>query len=180
MVMVTVAATILRESRKLHYPDYKHAFSYELLKDFEEGRLDGFDTETMRGLVYGYTYTEDYAKGIIPKSFSMDYWAAKKVGLFDNYPQEQLLFDAISSTGEGLSQEDAVCVICVKHEYEYINREWDLKIKSQKLLRDEKIDCIEFEEDQMIEKLYFDIGRWFERHQHLPEGKESRKFHALI
>lgn len=68
----------------------------------------------------------------------MDYWASKRVGLFDNYPQEQLLFDAISSTGEGLSQDDAICVICVQHEYEYIKSEWPLKIKGQKPFHDKK------------------------------------------
>lgn len=26
-----------------------------------------------------------------------------------------------------------------------------------------KIDCIEFEKEQTIDKLYFDINRWFER-----------------
>lgn len=149
--------------RKLNYPDHEHTFSYELLKAFEEGRLNGFDMETMRGLIYGYTFTEDYAKGIIPDAFSMDYWASKKAGLFDNYSQEQLLFDAISSTGEGLSKEDAICVICIQHECENIMREWPLKIKGQKLLLDRNIDCIEFEEGQMIDKLYFDINRWFER-----------------
>lgn len=169
MAMVTMVTTITKDSRKLNYLDYQHTFSYELLKDFEEGRLDGFDLETMRGLVYGYTFTEDYAKGVIPNAFSMNYWASKRAGLFDNYPQEQLLFDAISSTGEGLSQEDAICVICVKHEYEYISREWGLKIKSQKFLRDKMIDCIEFEEGQMIDELYFDISRWFER-----EKREAR------
>lgn len=149
--------------KKLNYPDHKNAFSPKLLKDFAEGRLDGFDMETMRGLVYGYTFTEDYTKGIIPDALSMDYWASKKQGLFGNCPQEQLLFDAISSTGEGLSQEDAICVICVKQEYEYLKREWPLKIKGQKLLLDKNIDCVEFEEGQMIDKLYFDINRWFER-----------------
>lgn len=158
-----MVTTISKGSRKPNYPDYEHAFSYELLKDFEEGRLDGFDMETMRGLVYGYTFTEDYTKGIIPDALSMDYWASKKQGLFGNCPQEQLLFDVISSTGEGLSQKDAICVIYIKHEYEYLKREWPLKIKGQKLLLDKNIDCVEFEEGQMIDKLYFDINRWFER-----------------
>ena len=158
-----MVTTISEDSRKLNYLNYENAFSYELLKGFEGGRLDGFDMETMRGLIYGYTFTKDYAKGIIPDALSMDYWASKREGLFDNYPQEQLLFDAISSTGEGLSREDAICVICVKHEYEYISREWGFKIKSQKLIRDKMIDCIEFEEGQMIDKLYFDISRWFKR-----------------
>lgn len=169
LVMDPMVTTILKDSRKPNYPDHEHSFSYELLKAFEEGRLENFDMETMRGLVYGYTFTEDYAKGIIPDAFSMDYWASKKQGLFDNCPQEQLLFDVISSTGEGLSQKDAICVICVKHEYEYINREWGLKIKSQNFLRDKMIDCIELEEGQMIDKLYFDISRWFEREKCLKQ-----------
>ena len=161
--MDPMVTTISKDSRKPNYPDYEHAFSYELLKDFEEGRLDGFDMETMRGLVYGYTFTEDYTKGIIPDALSMDYWASKKQGLFGNCPQERLLFDVISSTGEGLSQKDAICVIYIKHEYEYLKREWPLKIKGQKLLLDKNIDCVEFEEGQMIDKLYFDINRRFER-----------------
>ena len=41
--------------KKVNYQEYEHSFSYDLLKDFEEGRLDGFDMETMRGLIYGYT-----------------------------------------------------------------------------------------------------------------------------
>ena len=153
----------IKYPKKLNYADYDNAFNPKLLKAFEEGRIHGFDLETMRGMIYGYTFTEDYAKGIIPDALSMDYWASKKQGLFGNCPQEQLLFDAISSTGEGLSQEDAICVICVMHEYEYIKREWPLKIKGQKLLLDKNIDCVEFEEGQMIDKLYFDISRWFER-----------------
>lgn len=144
--------------QKLNYLDYEHSFSSELLKSFEESRLNGFDIETMRGLIYGYTFTEDYAKGVIPKSFSMDYWASRH-----DCAQEQLIFDTISSTGNGLSQENAICVICVWQEYEYISREWALKIKSQKLLLDKNIDCIEFEKLPMVEKLYFDISRWFER-----------------
>lgn len=163
LVMDPMVTTISEDSRKPNYSNYEHSFNLDLLKDFEEGCLDGFDMETMRGLVYGYTFTDDYAKGFIPNAFSMDYWASKKVGVFENCPQEQLLFDAIISTGEGLSQEDAICVICVQHEYEYIKREWGLEIKGQTLLRDKMIDCIEFEEGQMIDKLYFDISRWLER-----------------
>lgn len=144
---------------KIDYLEYEHAFSYELLKDFEEGRLEGFDIEIMRGLIYGYTFTEDYAKGIIPKSFSMDYWASKH-----KCPQEQLILDAISSTGDGLSRETAICVISVWQEYEYIDREWGLNMTRQKLLWGKNIvDCIECEESSIIEKLYFDISCWFER-----------------
>ena len=55
---------------KINYSDYEHSFNHEVLKDFEEGRLDEFDVETMRGLIYGYAFTEDYAKGIIPDAFN--------------------------------------------------------------------------------------------------------------
>ncbi len=144
--------------QKLNYLDYEHSFSPKLLNDFEEGRLDGFDIETMRGLIYGYTFTEDYAKGIIPDAFSMDFWASKH-----GCPQEQLIFDAIDSTGDGTSQKNAICVISVRHEYEYISRRLSLRIKGQKLILDKMIDCIEFEKIEMAEKLYFDISRWFER-----------------
>ena len=52
------ASHLLGENcRKMNYSEYEHSFSYELLKDFEEGRIDGFDTETMRDLIYGYTFT---------------------------------------------------------------------------------------------------------------------------
>ena len=30
-------------SRQLNFQEYEHSFNYELLQDFEEGRLDGFD-----------------------------------------------------------------------------------------------------------------------------------------
>lgn len=147
--------------QKLNYLDYEHSFSPKLLNDFEEGQLDGFDTEAMRGLIYGYTFTEDYAKGVIPKSFSMDYWASKH-----GYPQEQLIFDAINSTGDGSSPENAICVISVRHEYEYISRRLSLRIKGQKLILDKNIDCIEFEKIETVEKLYFNTSRWFERVKH--------------
>ncbi|MBR5080833.1 MAG: DUF4919 domain-containing protein [Bacteroidales bacterium] len=147
--------------QKLNYLDYEHSFSPKLLNDFEEGQLDGFDTEAMRGLIYGYTFTEDYAKGVIPKSFSMDYWASKH-----GCPQEQFIFDAINSTGNGSSLENAICVISVRHEYEYISRRLSLRIKGQKLILDKNIDCIEFEKIETVEKLYFNISRWFERVKH--------------
>ena len=60
--------------KKVNYQDYENAFNNYWLKKFVEGQLRDFDTETMRGLVYGYTFTEDYAKGIIPDVLSAEYW----------------------------------------------------------------------------------------------------------
>ena len=60
--------------KKVNYQDYEHAFNSYWLKEFVEGQLRYFDTEKMRGLIYGYTFTEDYAKGIIPDALSAEYW----------------------------------------------------------------------------------------------------------
>ena len=159
--------------RKVNFPEYEHSFSYNLLKDFEEGRLDGFDMETMRGLIYGYTFTEDYAKGVIPESFSMDYWAYKKdvpnrekykhlVFLpFCKCAQEQLICDAINNTGEGMSIDKPFYVICVEHEYEFLRRAWPMKIIRQRLLPG-NIDCFDLEEEDNTESIYFDVSRWLE------------------
>lgn len=157
--------------KKVNYQEYEHSFSYDLLKDFEEGRLDGFDMETMRGLIYGYTFTKEYAMGIIPEAFSMEYWANKKdvpirekyehLNLFCTCAQEQLICDAINSTGEGLSKNKPFCVICVEQEYEFLKRAWPMKIIRQSLLPG-NIDCFDLEGDYSQE-IYFDISRWFER-----------------
>ena len=162
--------------QKVNFTNYQHAFSYELLKDFEEGSLDAFDMETMRGLIYGYTFTKEYAIGIIPEAFSMEYWANKKdvpnrekyehLNLFCTCAQEQLICDAINSTGEGLSRNKPICVICVQHEYEFLRRAWPMKIIQQRLLPG-NIDCIDLEEvykgDIQKESIYFDISCWFDR-----------------
>ena len=70
--------------KKLNYQDYEHAFNSYWLNKFVEGQLRDFDTETMRGLVYGYTFTEDYAKGIIPDVLSVNYWKQKNKGRLSN------------------------------------------------------------------------------------------------
>lgn len=112
--MDPMVTTISKDSRKPNYPDYEHAFSYELLKDFEEGRLDGFDMETMRGLVYGYTFTEDYTKGIIPDALSMDYWASKKQGLFGNLPTRTATLRCHQQHRRGV--EPKRCLLCDIHQ----------------------------------------------------------------
>lgn len=167
-------AKITQYPKKLNFAEYEHSFSYELLKDFEEGRFDGFDTETMRGLIYGYTFTDDYAKGVVPETFSMEYWASKKdVPNRGNYntidfncAQEQLIYDAINSTGLGLDKDDPICVICVGHEYEILKKAWPMtKIKKQRLLSG-NIDCFDLEVNifrKWEETIYFDINRWFEK-----------------
>ena len=168
--------------RKVKYYKYVQGFSDDLLKKFEEGwrKLNGFDTETMRGLIYGYTFTEDYAKGIIPDSLSMDYWRGKdtnsnylrpnkniverisSLSLNEVIGRRGLIRDAIESTGDG-TIDHPYCVICVEHEYEILKcLSRDITIKRQSLLPG-YIDCIECEEYGVSHVEYFDISRWFER-----------------
>jgi hypothetical protein len=163
--------------KKLNYQDYEHAFNSYWLKKFVEGQLRDFDTETMRGLVYGYTFTEDYAKGIIPDELSVDYWKQKNKGVFSGFQrltcaqlslseylgQELLICEAIESTGKG-TLDDPYCVICVGHEYEFLRTYRPaMRVVSQRLLPGH-IDCLELEGlGGYTETLYFDISRWFER-----------------
>ncbi|MCR4857049.1 MAG: DUF4919 domain-containing protein [Bacteroidales bacterium] len=145
-------------SRKVNYEDYEHAFSSDLLKDFEEGRLLDFDTEKMRGLIYGYTFTEDYKKGIIPDALSMEYWSQKD----DCVEQELLILDALMSTGDG-TQDNPFFVVCVGQEYELLKSILPgSKMKGQRLLLGH-IDCIDIEILGQPQSVYFDISRWFER-----------------
>ena len=144
--------------KKINFQEYEHAFSCDLLKDFEEGRLDGIDTENMRGLIYGYTFTEDYKKGIIPDAFSMDYWSQKD----DYIEQELLILDAMMSTGDG-TQDNPFSVICVGQEYELLRRICPgSKMKGQRLLPGH-IDCMDIEKFGQPQSVYFDMSCWFER-----------------
>ena len=146
--------------KKVNYEAYEHAFSCERLKDFEEGRLHGINTETMRGLIYGYTFTEDYKKGLIPDALSMEYWSEKDDGL----EQELLILDALMSTGDG-TQDNPFSVICVGQEYELLRSiRPGSRIKEQRLLPGH-IDRIDIEKLGQTQSVYFDISRWFERNK---------------
>lgn len=168
--------------KKVNYETYEHSFSYDLLKDFEEGRLRDFDTEKKRGLIYGYTFTEDYKKGYIPDALSMDYWKEKDKDRFANVSknilhdafsalslseylgQEQLILDALMSTGDG-TQENPFSVICVGQEYELLRRICPFsRMQGQRLLPGH-IDCIDIEDFGQTQSMYFDISRWFERNK---------------
>ena len=166
--------------QKVNYSEYERSFSDDILKSFVEDRLyslNDFDREKMRGLIYGYTFTEDYAKGIIPDALSMDYWSQKDPPRFFRPPKKLIevnwisiselighggrICDAIKSTGNG-TIDHPYCVICVEHEYEFLKRECPLEIVRQYLLPG-YIDCFELEKDGCSQSIYFDISRWFER-----------------
>lgn len=146
--------------RKVDYSEYEHSFSFDLLKDFEEGRLDGFDTETMRGLIYGFTFTEDYANGLIPDTLSAGYWQWEDNNKV-NLGQDRLIEQALMSTGDG-TVDNPFCVICVDQEYDILNSlSPDMKVLRQRLLSG-GIHCFECDEGGTPRVIYFDISRWLE------------------
>lgn len=166
--------------KKVNFSEYEHSFSADLLKEFEEGgrMLREFDTEMVRGLIYGYTFTEDYAKGLIPDTLSMDYWLEKDdnrflldrniverlsdLSLNEIIGQGGLIEEALMSTGDG-TIDHPYCVICVEHEYEIIKRLSPVMTVLRQRLLPGHIDCIECEEYGVPHVIYFDISRWFEK-----------------
>lgn len=166
--------------RKVNFQEYENSFNYYWWKKFIDGDLRYFDTEKIRGLVYGYTFTEDYAKGIIPDELSAEYWKEKNKDRFANantntlhsafayhslsemIGQEGLICEAIESTGNG-TIDNPYCVICVGHEYELLRRIRPFsKMIGQRLLTG-NIDCIDLEIFGQPQSVYFDISRWFDR-----------------
>lgn len=65
-----------KDFKKVNYAEYEGkydaAFSERLVTD-----PLSIDLESMRAYIYGYTFTEEYAQGIIPDEMHMDYWWAK-------------------------------------------------------------------------------------------------------
>ena len=86
----------------------------------------------------------------------------------DNYYidtlQERKILEAIDSTGDGISEETALCVTDVGHESEYISRVFPynlLEVVRQSVRNG--IDCLEFKPNIYgVERIYFDISRRFD------------------
>jgi len=127
----------------------------------------------MRGLIYGYTFTEDYAKGIIPDTLSMDYWREKdtnqnyfnrnkniverisSLSLNEVIGRRGLIRDAIESTGDG-TVDNPYCVICVEHEYEILKSLSPVMTINRQSLLPGDIDRFECEEYGVPHVIYFD------------------------
>ena len=140
-----------KQFNKVNYSEYEGKYD-EHMKERMAKEPESIDIETMRANLYGYTFTKQYADGVIPDELSMDYWEEyhfendlidepieidldsmllemeQPLGkedlspYFDVSPQEELLLKAIDSTGDGKTPETALCVIDVHQEYEYIQR----------------------------------------------------------
>ena len=73
--------------RSVDYPTYEGKYD-EGIKNMMAKNPNQIDEETMRANLYGYTYTEEYAKGEIPNEFSMDYW--KELFFEGVFPLEEM------------------------------------------------------------------------------------------
>ena len=158
--------------KKVDYRKYEFAYDAKLSATLHTSPND-IDLESMRAYIYGYTFTDDYAKCIFPDEMSMDYWSEQSDMICEDLHtdmyeadtiQERKLLETIDSTGDGKTPETALCVIDVGQEYEYLQRVFPysvLQVKCQSV--SDGIDCLEFEENAFgIEKIYFDISRHFE------------------
>ena len=173
---------------KVDFNQYRDAYDKNVIQTWKSGEQE-LDAETLRALMYGFTFTKDYAEGNLEDSFFMDFWRDNSLDLkleYDSYniddaieeavnkameddylidtPQERLLMQTIESTGDGKSPETAFCVIDVHQEYEYLERKFPfccLRMKKQSLRNG--IDCLYFELNPFgIDCLYFDISRRFQ------------------
>ena len=174
---------------KVDFVKYKDAYDEDVIQAWKRRVLE-LDVETLRALMYGFSFTKDYAEGNLEDSLFMDFWKEKSLELeleSDSYndiddaieetmnnmmdddyivdsPQERLLMKTIESTGDGKSLETALCVIDVHQEYEYIERKFPFCcLRMTKQSFSNGIDCLHFEENSFeIDCIYFDISRRFQ------------------
>ena len=64
----------MKEFKKVDYTKYKDKYDEDVKLKLHTSP-DDIDVETMRAYIYGYTFTDKYAEGILPDELSMDYWA---------------------------------------------------------------------------------------------------------
>ncbi len=156
--------------RKVDFSKYKTSYNKEL----EEKFLAGIElsTEHVRELIYGYTFTKEYAQEYRDSIFSISHWydiidKAESMQFSEFDPDSDMedmddeecdeiidsasdiadmIFYAIYSTGDGKSPETAFCVIDTYQEYEMLQRLFgrDVRVTRQTLLGNH-IDCIEFQ-----------------------------------
>lgn len=68
--------------KKVDFAKYEGKYN-ESVNDELTTSPEDLSVETMREYLYGYTFTEDYAKGEFPDEMSMDYWRDSDKGICD-------------------------------------------------------------------------------------------------
>ena len=77
----------MKEFNKIDYTEYKDRYDQSVKQKLHSSH-DEIDVETMRAYMYGYTFTDKYAKGILPNELSMDYWANECENMTDNEDED--------------------------------------------------------------------------------------------
>ena len=143
----------IKSFRPVDYNEYKDGYTRELCELFENNQIT--DVEQMRRLMYGYTFTPEYAQWGGQQLFSTQSWPD------DEYPSQQdMIIEAIASTGDGLTPETAWHVIDVYQEYDFIGY-YDLGQMMSQTVQNH-IDCLELLTPDGFKKYYFNIQRRFE------------------
>ena len=58
---------------KVDFNQYKDAYDKDVILAWKGKKLE-LDVDTLRALLYGFTFTKDYAEGDLEESLFMDYW----------------------------------------------------------------------------------------------------------
>ena len=77
----------MKEFNKIDYTEYKDRYDQSVKQKLHSSPAE-IDVETMRAYMYGYTFTDKYAKGILPNELSMDYWANECENMTDNEDED--------------------------------------------------------------------------------------------
>jgi len=72
---------------KINYEVYKDAYDVAKIQQMTD-HPELMNVEDMRRLMYGQTFTEEYAKGEIPDQLSMDYWKERSEQIKDESDYE--------------------------------------------------------------------------------------------
>ena len=81
--------------RKVDFSEYDGKYD-ETVSEKLAVSPDSLSIETLRAYLYGYTFTECYAKGKIPDEMSMDYWEESDNAICDYFVDEPQPADVAS------------------------------------------------------------------------------------
>lgn len=150
---------------KVDYEKYRNSFSKERLEEFLSERGKEFSIEEVRALMYGYTFTDEYALHPETSVFDSEWWRRHTGDDSGVSLQEIRIAIALLETGNGRSPETAYCVIDIYQEYDIISLlvPKNTPLVTKQTLLEGCIDCLELEPNPYgVDKLYFDIHRRFE------------------
>ncbi len=96
----------------MDYTNFRQSYDANLINSWKKDETE-MSVDTLRGLLYGFTFTQDYAKGDIEDALFMDYWRDKHLkernADDDDYsfsPQEEKEFDPMDEIMDAVNNVD--------------------------------------------------------------------------